>query len=139
MDPEYAEVYGVPFSFLKADQNSPPQPPKVIHRVHALPEREEQYEITFPRVQGYRYELDEKNLSARFTEESKIVIENEPTEVTLGGFTGEEAIETLEKIKERREGTIVTHLTERLLKRYYTDADGSEKYCLLYTSPSPRD
>lgn len=130
MDPEYAEVYGVPFSFLKTDQGSTPQPPKVIHRVHALPEREEQYEITFPRVQGYRYELDEKNLSARFTEESKIVIQNEPTEVTLGGFTGEETTETLEKIKERREGTVVMHLTERLLKRYYADADGSEKYWL---------
>jgi len=130
MDPEYAEVYGVPFSFLKVDSGPKPEPPKVIHRVHALLEREEQYEIKFPRVQGYRYELDEKKLFAKFTEESKTIIENEPTEVTLGGFTGEEATETLEKIKERREGTVVTHLTERLLKRYYTDAEGQEKYWL---------
>ncbi len=130
MNPEYAEVYGVPFSFLKAEGNPTPEPPKVIHRVHALPEREEQYQITFPRVQGYRYELNEKKLSARFTEESKTVIENEPTEVTLGGFVGEEVQETLEKIKERREGEVIIRLTERLLKRYFSDADGSEKYWL---------
>src|SRR3989344_6345735 len=127
---EYAEVYGVPFSFLKAEGDAAPQPPKVIHRVHALPEREKQCEITFPRVEGYRYELNETKLVAHFTEESKTIIENEPTEVTSRGVLGEETIETLEKIKERREGTVVERLTVAILKRYYTDADGTEKYWL---------
>lgn len=126
---EYAEVYGVPFSFLKAEGNTPPQPPKVIHRVHALDDREK-YEITFPRVEGYRYELNEQKLDSRFTGESKTIIENEPTEVTLGGVIGEEVKENLEKIKERREGEVIIRLTEALLKRYYTDADGAEKYWL---------
>lgn len=126
---QYAEVYGVPFSFLKAEGNTPPQPPKVIHRVHSLDEREK-YEIKFPRVEGYRYELDEKKLAAKFTEESKTIIENEPTEVILGGAIGEETIETLEKIKERRDGEVIIRLTQGLLKRYYTDADGTEKYWL---------
>lgn len=127
---EYAEVYGVPFSFLKVTGATPPQPPKVIHRVHSLPDREDQYEITYPRVEGYRYELNEAILSARFTEESKTIIENEPTEVTLSGVVGVEEKETLEKIKERREGEVIIRITEALLKRYYTDADGSEKYWL---------
>lgn len=127
---EYAEVYGVPFSFLKTTGDSPPKPPKVIHRVHALPDREEKYEITFPRVEGYRYELNEAKLSAKFSDGSKTIIENEPTEVTLGGVLGEEEKETLEKIKERREGEVIMRLTASLLKRYYTDADGSEKYWL---------
>ncbi|MBK6536874.1 MAG: hypothetical protein IPG09_03545 [Ignavibacteria bacterium] len=96
---EYAEVYGVPFNFLKAGGDTTPKPPKVIHRVHSLPDRE-QYEITYPRVEGYRYELNETKLAAKFTEESKTIIENEPTEVTLGGVIGEETLETLEKIKE---------------------------------------
>lgn len=129
MTTEYAEVYGVPFNFLKAEGATPPQPPKVIHRVHALPECE-QYEITFPRVEGYRYELNETKLAARFTEESKTVIENEPTEVILGGVVGEEIKETMEKIKQRREGEVIYRLTEGLLKRYYRDTDGSEKYWL---------
>lgn len=127
---EYAEVYGVPFSFLKAGGETAPKPPKVIHRVHALPNRE-QYEITYPRVEGYRYELNETKLAAKFSEESKTIIENEPTEVTLGGVIGEETLETLEKIKERREGEVIMRLSKALLKRYYTDAEGAEKYWLF--------
>lgn len=129
MTPQYAEVYGVPFNFLKVEGTTSPQPPKVIHRVHALPERE-QYEITFPRVEGYRYELNETKLAAQFTEESKTIIENEPTEVISSGVIGEETKETLEKIKERREGEVIMRLTQSLLKRYYKDADGMEKYWL---------
>lgn len=127
---EYAEVYGVPFSFLKVSGDITPKPPKVIHRVHALPDRE-QYEITYPRLEGYRYELNETKLAAHFTEESKTIIENEPTEVTLGGVIGEETLETLEKIKERREGEVIMRLSKALLKRYYTDAEGTEKYWLF--------
>lgn len=129
MTTEYAEVYGVPFNFLKTEGDPTPQPPKIIHRVHSIPEREK-YEITFPRVEGYRYELDEAKLASHFTEESKTIIENEPTEVTLGGVIGVEEKETLEKIKERRSGEVITRLTQALLKKYYTDADGAEKYWL---------
>lgn len=127
---EYAEVYGVPFSFLKVSGDTASKPPKVIHRVHALPDRE-QYEITYPRVEGYHYELNETKLAAKFSEESKTIIENEPTLVTLGGVIGEETLETLEKIKERREGEVIMRLSKALLKRYYTDAEGAEKYWLF--------
>ena len=91
----------------------------------------EQYEITFPRVEGYRYELDETKLKARFTDESKTIIENEPTEVTSGGIIGDTTVEKLEKIKSRRDGEVIIRLAEALLKRYYTDADGTEKYWLF--------
>lgn len=131
LSPEYAEVYGVPFSFLRATGDTQPKPPKVVHRVYAIEDREEQYEISFPRVEGYRYEIDEKKLAAKFTEESRTVIENEPTEVKSEGAIGEEAVETLEKIKERREGEVITRLTEGLLRRYYTDAEGDSKYWLF--------
>lgn len=130
LNPEYAEVYGVPFSFLRPEGDAQPQPPKVIHRVHALPDRES-LEITFPRVEGYRFELNEAKLSAKFTDDSKTIIENEPTEVTLEGVIGEETIETMEKIKERREGEVVTRLAEGLLKKYYCDAEGQVKYWLF--------
>lgn len=132
LSPEYAEVYGVPFNFLRVQGPGPePKPPKVIHRVHALEEREEKYEITFPRVEGYRYEVDEKKLGAKFTEESRTIIENEPTKVELEGAIGEGVTETLEKIKERREGEVIHRLTEALLRRYYTDAEGDAKYWLF--------
>lgn len=129
MDPEYAEVYGVPFNFLKVEGKISPKPPKIIHRVHSVQERNE-LEITFPRIEGYRYEIDETKLSAKFTKESQTVIENEPTKITLGGFTGEEVEENMDKIKQLREGTVAMRLTTALLKKYYTDADGMEKYWL---------
>ncbi|MEK7073292.1 MAG: DEAD/DEAH box helicase family protein [Patescibacteria group bacterium] len=130
LSPEYAEVYGVPFSFLRTSGDAAAQPPKVIHRVHSLPERS-QYEITFPRVEGYRYEINERKLAAVFAEESRIVIENEPTEVRSRGAIGEEEIESMDKIKERREGEVITRLAEGLLKSYYKDADGEPKYWLF--------
>ncbi len=126
---EYAEVYGVPFSFLKAEGNTPPQPPKVIHRVYSLPERAN-LEITFPRVEGYRYELNEQKLLAKFTKDSVSIIENETTKVILSGIIGEEATENLRKIEEIREGEVIIKLTRGLLKQYYTDGDGTEKYWL---------
>lgn len=127
--PEYAEVYGVPFSFLKAQGDTEVPPPKVIHRVHSLPERLE-LEISFPRVAGYRYELDEQKLSAKFTKDSISYIENETTKVYLSGIIGEKETENLRKIEEIREGEVVMKLTHSLLKQYYTDADGTEKYWL---------
>ena len=130
MSPEYAEVYGVPFNFLRVEGNASPQPPKIVHRVYALPDRK-QYEITFPRVEGYRYELDESKLTAHFTKDSFTVIENEPTEIISRGVIGEETIDTLEKIKERREGEVIAMLTREILRRYYTDIEGNEKYWLF--------
>ncbi|MEI7547766.1 MAG: DEAD/DEAH box helicase family protein, partial [Actinomycetota bacterium] len=53
-DPEYAEVYGVPFDFIPSDKVLPkPKPkPEMLH-VRALPSRE-YLRIIFPRLDGYR-------------------------------------------------------------------------------------
>ncbi|HEY2839301.1 MAG TPA: DEAD/DEAH box helicase family protein, partial [Pirellulales bacterium] len=56
-DPEYAEVYGVPFSFIPCSgATADPKPGPTPTRVRALPERSE-CEITFPRLLGYRYDI----------------------------------------------------------------------------------
>ncbi|MDP2659181.1 MAG: DEAD/DEAH box helicase family protein, partial [Dehalococcoidia bacterium] len=56
-DPEYAEVYGVPFSFIPCS-GSPidPRPGPMPTRVRALESRIS-CEITFPRLLGYRYDV----------------------------------------------------------------------------------
>lgn len=129
LNEEYAEVYGVPFSFLRYQGNVPPTPPKIVHRIRALEERA-QYEITYPRLTGYRYEINESRLAARFSQESKTIIENEPTRVISEGVLGESVEEDLEKVKERRTGEVVMRLVKGLISRYYSDADGSPKYWL---------
>src|SRR5207253_1532865 len=63
-DPEYAEVYGVPFSFIpcagSGEGNEKKEPRPKPGRIRALPERlipNPHLEISFPRVTGYRYEM----------------------------------------------------------------------------------
>lgn len=56
-DPEYAEIYGVPFAFIPSERpmsDPPPQPPAT--EVSALDSRSE-LEITFPKLDGYRLEV----------------------------------------------------------------------------------
>ena len=65
-EPEYAEVYGVPFSFIPTSGSAKPTPPKPVTRVRALDERAA-LEMRFPRLQGYRYDLPPEKLAARFT------------------------------------------------------------------------
>ncbi len=49
--PEYVNVFGVPFTFMPHEEGgeAPPPPPPSI-RVEALPERAEQYQISWPQV-----------------------------------------------------------------------------------------
>ncbi len=51
---EVAKVFGVPFEVIpfKANPQGQPQPRVKRHHVHAIPAKA-QYEITFPRVEGY--------------------------------------------------------------------------------------
>lgn len=51
---EVAKVFGVPFEIVpfKANQQAAPPPPIKRHHIHALPAKA-QYEIQFPRVEGY--------------------------------------------------------------------------------------
>jgi type III restriction enzyme len=51
---EVAKVFGVPFEVIpfKANPTGPAPPPPKRHHVHAIPEKQ-QYEIRFPRVEGY--------------------------------------------------------------------------------------
>src|SRR5439155_25219698 len=79
-DPEYAEVYGVPFSFIpcagSSDKEKKPGTPKP-GRVKAMPERvvlRPWLEIRVHRLTGYRYELPPTRLEARFTEQSRVVL-----------------------------------------------------------------
>jgi type III restriction enzyme len=124
-DPEYAEVYGVPFSFIPAAGSQPT--PKVGNpptRVRALPERSES-EITFPRVIGYRYDLPAERLSANFTADSSMVLTTErvATMTTLHPIVGEASEHTLDELKARREQEVAFNLAKLTLDRYFTTPD----------------
>src|SRR5947209_6802116 len=67
--PEYAEVYGVPFSFIPTAGSNGATPPTSLRRVRALEDRAA-LEITFPRVIGYRHKIEGARLHAAFTDAS---------------------------------------------------------------------
>lgn len=129
--PEYAEVYGVPFSFIPGGGTGEGGDPAAVHRVRALPEREHKYEITFPRLEGYRYDLEQMKLEAKFDDDLNTVIENIPTKVTVAGVIGGSETHTLESLKQKRAQEVVYHLTKFLLDRNYVDEGGGKKYWLF--------
>lgn len=99
---EYAEVYGVPFSFIPcAGTSTTPTPGPAPTRVRALGDRAAG-EITFPRLMGYRFETGQKRLTARFTGDSvkPLSTEDIPTWTENAPIIGESSILTLEDMDE---------------------------------------
>ncbi len=102
--PEYAEVYGVPFSFIPASGSTrEPKLGATPTRVRALEDRRD-LEITFPRVEGYRYEVGDQPLQARFSEESRMAVSTAdlPSKTENAPIVGETSLHTLDDIKARR-------------------------------------
>jgi type III restriction enzyme len=128
-DPEYAEVYGVPFSFIPCSGTTPePKPGPTPTHVRALEDRIA-CEITFPRVDGYRYELPAERLVVKFSDASKLALSTAeiPTKVQLDPIVGESSIHTLDDLKVRREQEVVFLLSKLVLENYFKDDGGNEK------------
>ena len=120
---EYAEVYGVPFSFIpSAGSSSDPKPGPIPTRVRALDDRLA-CEITFPRIDGYRYELPAERLTAKFTDQSKLVLTTAsvPTKVENAPIVGESVILTLDDLRAKRTQEVAFRLAKRLLEHYFRD------------------
>ena len=123
LDPEYAEVYGVPFSFIPTSGSATtPRLPKPMTRVRALPERVAR-EIRFPKIVGYRYEFDGERLSWAFDEEHRLVLSTEqvPTETEVAGVVGEHEVHTLGDLKAKREQEVVFAIARELQTRHFPD------------------
>ena len=128
-EPEYAEVYGVPFSFIPCSGSTKePKPGPLPTRVRALESRIA-CEITFPRLMGYRYDLDGERITATFTEESKLPLSTAdiPVKVQLDPIVGESSIHDLNKLKERRLNEVAFILAKRTLEKYFRDDEGHDK------------
>ena len=133
-EPEYAEVYGVPFSFIPCSGSGggPKANGSTVTRVRALEERIS-CEITFPRLQGYRYELPRDELTARFTQESQLVLSTAdiPTRVQLDPIVGQSSIHTLDDLKRKRAQEIAFLLAKLVLEKYFKDKDDNPKQWLF--------
>ena len=128
-DPEYAEVYGVPFSFIPCSGSAPdPQPGPLPSRVRALESRIV-CEITFPRLLGYRYDVSGERLSASFGAASRLALSTAdiPTRTESAPIVGEASIHTLDDLQRHRPNEVAFRLAKLTLERYFRDDDGNDK------------
>lgn len=126
-NPEYADVFGIPFDFTAEPVIAPPGPPRETIKVHAVRPERDHLEIRFPRVEGYRVELPSERLTAKFTEDSTLVLTPDlvgPSRVKNSGIIGQTADLTLEHLKDQRTSTVVYRLTQRLLETKWRDPGG---------------
>ena len=123
-NPEYAEVYGVPFSFIPT-AGSGVQPTGDVRptRVRALEERTH-LEITFPRVTGYRFDIATERLEVQFGDEAKLTLSTAdvPTIVENAPIVGEKSVHTLDDLRKRREAEVAFLLAKLTLERYFPEA-----------------
>src|ERR1700682_3325506 len=128
-NPEYAEVYGVPFSFIPCSgATKDPKPGPLPTRVRALESRIA-CEITFPRLLGYRYDVAGERLTATFTDESRLTLSTAdiPTKTENAPIVGETSIHTLDDLKLRRPNEVAFLLAQPTLEKYFRDDDGNDK------------
>jgi len=121
--PEYAEVYGVPFSFLPSAGTStapPPGPP--MTRVRALEDRRES-EIRFPRVVGYRHELSTERLRVELGPDAALALSTQdvPSTTELAPIVGARDVHTLDDLRGKREQEVVYFVARRIVQRYFSD------------------
>ena len=119
--PEYAEVYGVPFSFIPCSgTTTDPTPGPLPTRVRALESRID-CEITFPRLLGYRYDVADGRLTATFTDESRLTLSTAdiPTKTENAPIVGESSIHTLDDLKRRRPNEVAFLLAKLTLEKYF--------------------
>jgi type III restriction enzyme len=125
-EPEYAEVYGVPFAFIPSDKPVPrPRAQRPAIEVRALPERDE-LAIEFPKLDGYRIELPDKQLYADFDdEESHMHLDQKGLAlwVETGGVIGEREEIELDQIREARSQTVAFALARELTRQQFAAYD----------------
>jgi type III restriction enzyme len=120
---EYAEVYGVPFSFIPCAGTGEIKPPRAITRVRALDERIA-CEITFPHVSGYKYEVPQDRLTYTFNQDSNMILsaESVPTRTTNAPIVGENSIHELRyELGKHREQEVVFVLAKTVIDKYFSE------------------
>src|SRR5207302_744914 len=131
---EYADVLGIPFDFTAKPVIAPPQPPRETVQVKAVRPDRDALEIRFPRVAGYRIELPEERLTAKFNNDSTLVLTPDlvgPSITRNQGIIGAAVDLNLQHLEDVRPSTLLFHLTQRLLYTKWRDAGEAPKLHLF--------
>lgn len=128
--PEYARIIGVPFNTFKGGQTvvTPPQKPKNILR--ALPERQQQMEIRFPVITGYRSDNIEGTLVADFTNLPKFKLDFNkiPTETVLQTVVNGDKQMLKTDYLELRDSQVIYYFAHLMIREYYTSREHGQQF-----------
>ncbi|MGY1809993.1 BPTD_3080 family restriction endonuclease [Blastococcus sp. SYSU D00669] len=121
-EPEYANVYGIPFAFIPSDRPGPdplPRPPAIL--VESLPGREH-LRIDFPKLDGYRVEIPDEQLifDPATTDRFPLGPSTVPRWTIVSDVVGGEEQLTDEKAMDRRRQEVAYALAARLLRTHFT-------------------
>ncbi len=131
---EYADVLGVPFDFTAPVVDPPPPPPRETIRVMAIRPERDKLEIRFPHVVGYRVELSDDRLQAKFTKDHVLNLTPDlvaPARTRNAPLIGEGVDLDLVHTNTLRRQTLLYYLAVRLIYRHWLDADGEPKLYLF--------
>jgi type III restriction enzyme len=127
-DAQYAEVYGVPFSFLSVTGKGRVKKAKPVLVVQSVKEKAD-LRIEFPRLTGYRFELPTEHLQATFDGHSNLVLSPQEvaTRTQVDPIVGRTELHTLDELRGERLQTVVFTVAKRTLDNHFRDEDGGER------------
>lgn len=131
---EYADVLGIPFDFTAKPVVSPPQKPRETIQVRAVRPERDHLEIRFPRVVGYRIELPEEQLTAKFNEDSVLELTPDlvgPSRTKNAGIIGQDVDLDLKHLEDTRPSALLYELTKHLLYKKWRDPGEEPKLHLF--------
>ena len=134
VDVEYADVLGIPFDFTAEPVPVKPQKPRETVLVKAVTPERDACEIRFPRVEGYRVELPEERLTAKFAADATLELTPDlvgPSITRNEGIIGEGVDLNLIHTRDLRKSTLLFHLTKRLLETKWRDPGEEPKLHLF--------
>lgn len=129
--PEYAHIIGVPFKMFKGGSTEPPPPPVDLKHITAIPERQEEMEITFPNVTGYRIENFAFPIKYDFSDLENYEIRGDITPIKTklaSAFSAEEIDIEIQTVLEKRDAELIFWLTKELINIHFSNDDGAAQF-----------
>ena len=129
--PEYAHIIGVPFKLFKGGKTEPPVIPVDMTHIESIPDRQQEMEIEFPNVVGYRIENFDGEIKSDFSkvENYEIDFSKFPTETIMTSpiSATEDKLE-VKGVLEKRDNELIFLLTKELIKIHFSDDDQNPQF-----------